>query len=85
MKKSRLLNTYKRIPHRLDEVGVQNHYRRVAIRIRKYSSRLVNMGFVFDKHDDIFSRGQNRVTLEYIQEICDFTDEEFKTKYKLGV
>jgi hypothetical protein len=75
------MNTYERIPNRLDGLDVQDHYRRVARRVGKFHRRLLVMGFSFDKHNDVYNRGQNRVTLEYIEEICDFTDEEFKLKY----
>ena len=81
MTKSRLQNTYEKIPHRLDGLNVHDHYMTVIRRIGKYTRRLIRAGFVLDAKNDVFKCGTNHVTLEYIENICDFTSDEFKSKY----
>jgi hypothetical protein len=81
MSESQLRNTYERIPHRLDGIDVQVHYMKVFRRIQKYSRRLIRIGFIFNKKKDRFIRDGNHVTLDYVESICDFTDDEFKSKY----
>jgi adenylate cyclase class IV len=75
------LNTYERILHRLDGLDVKDHYMKVIRRVQKYSRRLVRAGFAFDKKKDVFTRGKNHVTLDYVENFCDFTDAEFKSRY----
>ena len=73
---------YEPIGHRLDGLNVQEHYVKLIRRVVKYTRRLTLMGFCFDKKNDVFERGNSRVTLEYIEGRCDFTDAEFNARYK---
>lgn len=70
--------------HRLDGLDPQRHYSKVAYRIFKYGRRLIRMGFVFDKTNNVFHKGDIYALLEYIEDICDFTEDEFNERYKDG-
>lgn len=65
--------------------SIKDHYMRVIRRVDKYVRRLKKLGYIFIENEELYTRGHRIVTIDYIEESCDFTDDEFEDLYGIKV